>query len=70
MEIWFVGSIPVGHLMRESPSSNEAVFYMKAHILAGQVQGTSQYAWLTKEELLDTLSADEASQISNMLSTR
>ncbi|TPX47151.1 glucosamine-6-phosphate deaminase [Synchytrium endobioticum] len=70
LETWFVGSIPVGHLTRSSPSSTETVFYIKAHILAGQIHDKSQYAWLTKEEILAKLDATDASQVSDMLSTR
>ncbi|TPX52645.1 glucosamine-6-phosphate deaminase [Synchytrium endobioticum] len=62
LETWFVGSIPVGHLTRSSPSSTETVFYIKAHILAGQIHDKSQYAWLTKEEILAKLDATDASQ--------
>lgn len=51
-------------------------FFMKARIMAGQadlaknVYGDEEYAWLTREEIMEKVEADYASSIRGMLAAR
>lgn len=64
MHTWFVGNVPIGHYAYKYPSGftdgdniGKKVFFMKARILAGQVDltdnklGLEDFQWLTKEEI-------------------
>ncbi|KAG0225232.1 54S ribosomal protein L17 mitochondrial [Actinomortierella wolfii] len=83
MDLWFVGRVPVGHYNYSFPkafrekSENPAVsgakvFFMKAHIFAGQVQVDNKeivdFAWVTKQELKDYVSAEYYEAVKDMLS--
>ncbi|ORX46544.1 hypothetical protein DM01DRAFT_1327704 [Hesseltinella vesiculosa] len=75
MDVWFVGRQPITHY-KESPSRKEdteglKVFFMKARIYAGQVKPSkdvSDFAWLTKKELVDYLPSEYYNSIKDSLS--
>ncbi|KAI8098550.1 39S mitochondrial ribosomal protein L46-domain-containing protein [Halteromyces radiatus] len=74
MDVWFVGRQPVSHY-KQSPSRKEdteglKIFFMKARVYAGQVKPTkdvSDFAWLTKDELVNYLSPDYYKAIKDSL---
>ncbi|KAF9975151.1 54S ribosomal protein L17 mitochondrial [Actinomortierella ambigua] len=83
MDLWFVGRVPIGHYnysfskafreKTENPAvSGAKVFFMKAHIFAGQVQVDNKeivdYAWVTKQEMKDYVSAEYYEAVKDMLS--
>ncbi|KAF9168254.1 54S ribosomal protein L17 mitochondrial [Actinomortierella ambigua] len=83
MDLWFVGRVPIGHYNysfskafrenTENPAvSGAKVFFMKAHIFAGQVQVDNKeivdYAWVTKQEMKDYVSAEYYEAVKDMLS--
>lgn len=87
MNTWVVGNMPVGHQIRhvaEPPSetsltpskTTEKVFYMKAHIMAGQADlkdnrlNLHGFRWLTKQELQTTLSPQDFSAVRKVLADR
>jgi large subunit ribosomal protein L46 len=64
MNTWFVGNVPIGHLVHNykdlaaaEGKVGEKVFFMKARIMAGQADlrnnkyGLEDFMWLTKEEV-------------------
>lgn len=59
MSVWMVGRGPVGHLNQ--------TFYLKAHILAGQVQTKNEYKWLAKEEIQPLVSSEHWDTIKQMI---
>ena len=79
--------MPVGHQIRNvagtlsetslAPSKNtEKVFYMKAHIMAGQANlkdnglGLQGFQWLTKQELQRTLAPQDFGAVKKVLADR
>ncbi|CAO0801071.1 unnamed protein product [Mucor circinelloides] len=64
MDTWFVGRQPIGIYKQASTKGQEngiKTFFMKARVYAGQVNPSKQvsdFAWLTKEELSETLSPE------------
>ncbi|KAG9068952.1 54S ribosomal protein L17 mitochondrial [Linnemannia hyalina] len=83
MDLWFVGRVPVGHYQYNfskdfvAKSSNTAVkgakvFFMKAHIFAGQVQVDNKevvdFAWVTKQEMKDYVTPEYYDAVKDMLS--
>ncbi|KAG0370669.1 39S mitochondrial ribosomal protein L46-domain-containing protein [Gamsiella multidivaricata] len=82
MDLWFVGRVPIGHYMYSPPvgsmpesSANVKgikVFFMKAHIFAGQVQVDNKeivdFAWVTKQEMKDYVSSEYYEAVKDMLS--
>ncbi|KAF9146971.1 54S ribosomal protein L17 mitochondrial [Linnemannia schmuckeri] len=83
MDLWFVGRVPIGHYQYNFPkdfvakSSNTAVkgakvFFMKAHIFAGQVQVDNKeivdFAWVTKQEMKDYVAPEYYEAVKDMLS--
>ncbi|KAI8645500.1 39S mitochondrial ribosomal protein L46-domain-containing protein [Parasitella parasitica] len=64
MDTWFVGRQPIGVYKQASTRGQEngsKTFFMKARVYAGQVKPSeqvSEYAWLTKDELSETLSPE------------
>ncbi|KAF9914436.1 54S ribosomal protein L17 mitochondrial [Lobosporangium transversale] len=82
MDLWFVGRVPIGHYEYSHPKGTTSatsiplkgtkVFFMKAHIFAGQVQVDNQeivdFAWVTKEEMKDYVSAEYYQAVKDMLS--
>ncbi|KAI9593512.1 NUDIX hydrolase domain-like protein [Syncephalis fuscata] len=80
MDVWYVGRRPVGFHQYAYPSEHiksfpehdgAKVFFMKAHIFAGQVKVDGKevvdYAWLTKHELAQVLEPDYYAAIKNLL---
>lgn len=84
MNTWVVGNMPVGHQVHYvagppsetsliASENTEKVFYMKAHIMAGQANlkdnrlGLQEFRWLTKQELQTTLSPREFSAVKKVL---
>ncbi|KAI8602663.1 39S mitochondrial ribosomal protein L46-domain-containing protein [Dissophora ornata] len=82
MDLWFVGRVPIGHYNYSLPKNfvtessvaakGTKVFFMKAHIFAGQVQVDNKeivdFAWVTKQEMKDYVSKDYYAVIKDMLS--
>ncbi|KAF9990306.1 54S ribosomal protein L17 mitochondrial [Mortierella antarctica] len=84
MDLWFVGRVPIGHYnysfpkgfapkTETSPGANGAkVFFMKAHIFAGQVQVDNKeivdFAWVTKQEMKDYVAPEYYEAVKDMLS--
>ncbi|KAG0210195.1 54S ribosomal protein L17 mitochondrial [Mortierella sp. GBA30] len=82
MDLWFVGRVPVGHynysipkVEKTEPSSavnGTKVFFMKAHIFAGQVQVDNKeivdFAWVTKQEMKDYVAPEYFEAVKDMLS--
>ncbi|KAI7902426.1 39S mitochondrial ribosomal protein L46-domain-containing protein [Cokeromyces recurvatus] len=64
MDTWFVGRQPISIYKQSSTKGQDngvKTFFMKARVYAGQVKpgkDISDFAWLTKEELVNTLSRD------------
>ncbi|RKP09650.1 NUDIX hydrolase domain-like protein [Thamnocephalis sphaerospora] len=82
MDIWFVGRRPVGFTQYAYPTEHTKkfpehdgakVFFLRAHIFAGQakVDGkeTVDFAWLTKEELSEVLEPDYFNAVADILPT-
>ncbi|KAG0256845.1 54S ribosomal protein L17 mitochondrial [Mortierella polycephala] len=84
MDLWFVGRVPIGHynyklpkdyvpkIQNTSAIKGTKVFFMKAHIFAGQVQVDDKeivdFAWVTKQEMKDYVSSDYYEATKDMLS--
>ncbi|KAG0315604.1 54S ribosomal protein L17 mitochondrial [Dissophora globulifera] len=82
MDLWFVGRVPIGHHVYSHPKGFQTeaavavkgtkVFFMKAHIFAGQVQVDNKeivdFAWVTKEEMKNYVSEDYYKVVEDMLS--
>ncbi|KAF9355123.1 54S ribosomal protein L17 mitochondrial [Mortierella sp. AD094] len=82
MDLWFVGRVPIGHYSyshpknfkteSDTPVKGTKVFFMKAHIFAGQVQVDNKeivdFAWVTKQEMKDYVSPDYYEAVKDMLS--
>ncbi|RCI16278.1 hypothetical protein L249_2176 [Ophiocordyceps polyrhachis-furcata BCC 54312] len=84
MNIWLVGRVPIAHLV--SPpvlaadgtvqKKTRKTFFLKARIMAGQADlsgnplGFTQFRWLTREELVETLSAEYFRGVRNMMPDR
>ncbi|KAF9923545.1 54S ribosomal protein L17 mitochondrial [Linnemannia zychae] len=83
MDLWFVGRVPIGHYQYKFPkdfaekSANPTakgakVFFMKAHIFAGQVQVDNKeivdFAWVTKQEMKDYVTPEYYEAVKDMLS--
>ncbi|KAI7889520.1 39S mitochondrial ribosomal protein L46-domain-containing protein [Mucor mucedo] len=65
MDTWFVGRQPIGLYKQASTKGQEdtgfKTFFMKARVYAGQVKPSKEitdFAWLTKDELSNTLSPE------------
>ncbi|KAJ1893729.1 hypothetical protein LPJ66_005588 [Kickxella alabastrina] len=69
MNVWMVGNGPVGHCQ----AGDQAEFFLKGHILAGQANPDAKLAtdfkWATREEVEATVSAEYWQQVKDMLST-
>ncbi|KAF9425366.1 54S ribosomal protein L17 mitochondrial [Podila epigama] len=82
MDLWFVGRVPIGHYNYKFPkvpkSENNSsptgakVFFMKAHIFAGQAKVDNKeivdFAWVTKQEMKDYVSKEYYEAVKDMLS--
>ncbi|KAF9136122.1 54S ribosomal protein L17 mitochondrial [Mortierella sp. 14UC] len=83
MDLWFVGRVPIGHYQYNFPKDFVAksdtptvkgakVFFMKAHIFAGQVQVDNKeivdFAWVTKQEMKDYVAPEYYEAVKDMLS--
>ncbi|KAJ1677947.1 hypothetical protein EV182_005107 [Spiromyces aspiralis] len=79
MDIWFVGNGPIG--VHTSPKNKASVkmgrarvFYMKAHIFSGQVRpqskDTTDFAWVTKDEMEKIVEPEYWTDIKDMLSSQ
>ncbi|GJJ75525.1 large subunit ribosomal protein L46 [Entomortierella parvispora] len=79
MDLWFVGRVPIGHYSYNFPKELKSesvkgakVFFMKAHIFAGQVQVDNKeivdYAWVTKQEMKDYVAPEYYEAVQDMLS--
>ncbi|KAF7732057.1 54S ribosomal protein L17 mitochondrial [Apophysomyces ossiformis] len=74
MDVWFVGRQPITFYKhaaaKEEGATGLKVFFMKARVYGGQVKPSKDvkdFAWLTKEELADYLSADYYNSIKDSL---
>ncbi|KAK4230875.1 39S mitochondrial ribosomal protein L46-domain-containing protein [Podospora fimiseda] len=85
MNTWIVGRVPVAHRVSQPDfeedgktikQRGEKVFYLKGRIMAGQADltdnkhGLTDFKWLTKNELKETLSKDMWDAVKNMLDLR
>jgi len=86
MNTWVVGNAPVGYyelnhrrLVEKDTKSSEIgqkTFFMRARMMAGQANleqnklGLSDYKWLAKEEVAETVSSHYWAQVRNMLPER
>ncbi|KAI8579059.1 hypothetical protein K450DRAFT_243658 [Umbelopsis ramanniana AG] len=81
MDVWFVGRQPVGHYAYKFPEDHVAkypgatgakVFFMKAHVFAGQCNPDNKevvdFAWVTKDELPNYVSPEYFNAVKDMLS--
>ncbi|KAF9937346.1 54S ribosomal protein L17 mitochondrial [Modicella reniformis] len=82
MDLWYVGRAPIGHYNYSHPKDYQKgssaivtgtkVFFMKAHIFAGQVQVDNMeivdFAWVTKQEMKDYVSPEYYEAVKDMLS--
>ncbi|KAK3987910.1 39S mitochondrial ribosomal protein L46-domain-containing protein [Cladorrhinum sp. PSN332] len=86
MNTWIVGRVPVAHRVAAEPEfaedgktlkqPGEKTFYLKGRIMAGQADlkdnahGLTDFKWLTKDELKETLSRDMWDSVKGMLELR
>ncbi|KAF2027565.1 hypothetical protein EK21DRAFT_102411 [Setomelanomma holmii] len=86
MNTWLVGHVPIGHHQLEYPQGTKLpsgvtetgvkTFFMKARIMAGQVNlkenklGLKDFKWLAKEELEKEVDGSYWRSIKNMLAER
>ena len=87
MNTWIVGNAPVGHHSLKYPQAKadeekriehlgEKTFFMKARIMAGQVNlksnalGVADYKWLAKEEVEKEVLPQYWNSVRNMLVDR
>jgi large subunit ribosomal protein L46 len=91
MNTWLVGRLPIGHLIKDGQTSSSAAkeangsassslpdktFYLKARIMAGQVNlkgnklGLQDWKWLCKEEVKDATTPSYWRRVQDMLSAR
>ena len=87
MNTWFVGNIPIGHYCYLHPESHghpqseercsgKKVFFMKARIMAGQVNlknnkhQLQDFQWLTKEEVKQAVAGSYWRAIKDILATQ
>lgn len=84
MNTWIVGRVPVAHLVNHPvvkdgakvEKKGEKVFFLKGRIMAGQADlednslGLTDFKWLTKEELKDTLDPHYYQSVRNMMAER
>jgi large subunit ribosomal protein L46 len=85
MNTWLVGHVPIGHHQLTYPEPRPAgdlkehgakTFFMKARIMAGQVNlkenklGLQDFKWLAKDELQKEVDGSYWRQIKNMLAER
>ncbi|CAG8517837.1 609_t:CDS:2 [Funneliformis caledonium] len=81
MDVWFVGRRPIGYYKYTYPKGfvkedietrGAMVFFMKAHIFAGQVQVDNEeivdFAWVTKQEMENFVSKQYYAAVKDMLS--
>jgi large subunit ribosomal protein L46 len=81
MDVWFVGRQPIGHYtykfsedhVKKNPGANGAkVFFMKAHVFAGQCNPDNKevvdFAWVTKDELPQYVSPEYFDAVKDILS--
>lgn len=81
MDVWFVGRQPIGHYTYKFPedhvkkhpgASGAKVFFMKAHVFAGQCKTDNKevvdFAWVTKDELPKYVSPEYFDAVKDMLS--
>ncbi|KAJ2552732.1 hypothetical protein EV175_003199 [Coemansia sp. RSA 1933] len=70
MDVWTVGRGPVGH---HEADDRTATFFIKGHILRGQVKPTgtlaSDFKWVTREEVEATVSPAYWGAVKDMLSS-
>ncbi|RKP26320.1 NUDIX hydrolase domain-like protein, partial [Syncephalis pseudoplumigaleata] len=80
MDVWFVGRRPVGfhqyaypaeHIKACPEHDGAKVFFMRAHIFAGQAKVDGKeavdFAWLTRQELAQTFEPDYYAAIKDLL---
>lgn len=86
MNTWIVGNVPIGHYQRNYPEARSTdsglsevglkTFFMKARIMAGQVNlhenqfGLQDFKWLAKEEVQRQVAGDYWHYVKNMLAER
>ncbi|PVV03790.1 hypothetical protein BB560_001717 [Smittium megazygosporum] len=72
IETLVVGRGPIGHMIEKSKNSDleSKVFFLKAHILSGQVNSekVGEFAWVCKEEIEKMADASYYATIKDMLS--
>lgn len=65
---WMVGGYPVGHF--KSKSSNNTLYFMKSHILAGlpsKTDSIDDLIWVTSDEIKDYLSPEYYESVKDFL---
>jgi large subunit ribosomal protein L46 len=84
MNTWIVGRVPVAHYIKKPAMGNdqqvqaagEKIFFLKGRIMAGQADlqgntlGVSDFKWLTKEELIETLPEEYFHSVRGMMADR
>ena len=87
MNTWTVGRVPIGHFVRselypvkpegsDKVELGDKVFFMKARVMAGQVNlegnplGWAEFRWLTKEEIQGLVPTKYWSMTQDMLADR
>ena len=78
-ETYFYGNAPVGFrcnaydkdVQKESGAYGRKCFFFRAHLIDGQegveLEGTTDFVWVTREELGEYLSDEEAAYVQDML---
>ncbi|PVU97963.1 hypothetical protein BB561_000211 [Smittium simulii] len=71
-EIWSVGRGPIGHMIENNKDLNQETktFFLKSHILSGKIveKKSTEYAWLSKEEIEKMVAPEYYLGIKDMLS--
>ena len=83
MNTWIVGNMPISHQIfkhqkakKTSEVVGEKTFYMKARMLAGQIDlknndlGLGDFRWLTQEEMRNTLRPRDFAAVKDILAER
>ncbi|KAJ2669791.1 hypothetical protein IWW42_004378 [Coemansia sp. RSA 1085] len=69
MRVWTVGKGPIGHCK----NNDHTTFFVKSHILAGQVipenKEALDYKWVTREEIQSVVASEYWEAVKDMLST-
>ncbi|PWN27894.1 hypothetical protein BDZ90DRAFT_239133 [Jaminaea rosea] len=75
MDAWMVSHLPVGMWPRPDSGKDikmqEKTYYIRAHLLSGspdKAAASSEYAWLTSEELAEKLESEQYEAVKDLLS--